>query len=175
MNRVQRRSHASRAFVAVWRAVAAAFGLPAGVAAQSRQVPPAGRARPRRAPEPAAEPPAEAPIDPEAWGREVVRIGQDYTLNARDAVGQVVVISGTATIEGRVDRDVVVVFGKAQLSSTAAIDGSLIVIGGSASVMSGAVVRRDLVVVAGEFDAPVGFMPGGQHIVIGSSVARRAA
>ena len=99
----------------------------------------------------------------------MVRIGQDYTLNARDAVGQVVVISGTATIEGRVDRDVVVVFGKAQLSSTAAIDGSLIVVGGSASVMSGAVVRRDLVVVAGEFDAPVGFMPGGQHIVIGSS------
>src|SRR6185503_6934007 len=33
----------------------------------------------------------------------------------------------------------------------------------------GAVVRRDLVVIAGEFDAPVGFMPGGQHIVIGSS------
>ena len=36
--------------------------------------------------------------------------------------------------------------------------------------MSGAVVRRDLVVVAGDFDAPVGFMPGGQHIVVGSSV-----
>ena len=31
-------------------------------------------------------------------------------------------------------------------------------------------VRRDLVVIAGEFDAPVGFMPGGQHIVVGSSV-----
>jgi uncharacterized RDD family membrane protein YckC len=143
----------------------AAFGLSAVVAAQNRPVPPPAE----RAPDPAAEPAGEAPIDPEAWGREVVRIGQDYTLNARDAVGQVLVISGTATIEGRVDRDVVVVFGKAKLSSTAAIDGSLIVIGGGASAMSGAVVRRDLVVVAGEFDAPVGFMPGGQHIVVGSS------
>ena len=37
------------------------------------------------------------------------------------------------------------------------------------SAMSGAVVRRDLVVIAGGMDAPVGFMPGGQHIVVGSS------
>jgi uncharacterized RDD family membrane protein YckC len=156
----------SRAFVALFVMLAAASGLAAGVAAQGRQVPPPSQ----NVPEQPTEPRVEAPIDPEAWGREVVRIGQDYTLNARDAVGQVAVIAGTATIEGRVDRDVVVVFGKAQISSTAAIDGSLIVIGGSASVMSGAVVRRDLVVVAGEFDAPVGFMPGGQHIVVGSSV-----
>ena len=65
--------------------MAAAFGLSAVVAAQSRQVPPPAES----APDPAAEPPGEAPIDPEAWGREVVRIGQDYTLNAGDAVGQV--------------------------------------------------------------------------------------
>jgi uncharacterized RDD family membrane protein YckC len=155
-----------RAFVAGVVLWTAAFGLSAVVTAQGRPVPPPAES----APEPAAEPPVEAPIDPEAWGREVMRIGQDYTLNAGDAVGEVLVISGAATIEGRVDRDVVVVFGKATLSSTATIDGSLIVIGGGASAMSGAVVRRDLVVVAGEFDAPVGFMPGGQHIVVGSSV-----
>jgi uncharacterized RDD family membrane protein YckC len=141
----------------------AAIGLSAGTAAQTRPVPPAFQ----RAPEPAAEPRVERPIDPDAWGRDVVRIGQDYTLDARDAVGQIVVVSGAATIQGHVDRDVLVVFGKAQLASTAAIDGSLIVIGGSASVRPGAAVRRDLVVMGGAFDGPAGFMPGGQHIVVG--------
>jgi len=144
MNRVQRRSSVG-AVVAAGLLLAAAFGLPAGAAAQSRQIPPPAESAPSSAQEPAPEPTAEAPSDPEAWGREVVRIGQDYTLNARDAVGQAVVISGTATIEGRVDRDVVVGFGRVQLASTAAIDGSLIVFGGSVSVMPGAVVRRDLV------------------------------
>ena len=85
MNRVQRRSSVG-VVVAAGVLLAAAFGLSAGAAAQSRQTPPPVVS----APEPAAEPPAEAPIDPEAWGREVVRIGQDYTLNARDAVGQVI-------------------------------------------------------------------------------------
>jgi uncharacterized RDD family membrane protein YckC len=141
----------------------AAIGLSTGVAAQTRAVPPASQG----ASEPAAEARVERPIDPEAWGRDVFRVGQDYTLNARDAVGQVVVVSGAATIEGRVDRDVLVVFGKAQIASTAAIDGSLVVIGGSASVTPGAAVRRDLVVVGGAIDAPAGFMPGGQHIVVG--------
>jgi uncharacterized RDD family membrane protein YckC len=140
-----------------------AVGLSAGVAAQTRPLPPTSQ----RPPEPAAEPRVERPIDPDAWGRDVLRVGQDYTLDARDAVGQVVVVSGAATIEGRVDRDVVVVFGKAQLASSAEIDGSLIVIGGSASVRPGATVRRDLVVVGGASDAPAGFMPGGQHIIVG--------
>src|SRR5207249_4383995 len=98
---------------------------------------------------------------------EVVRIGQDYTLKAGDVIGQAVVVYGAATIEGRVDRDVVVVFGKAQLASTAIIDGSLIVVGGSAGVTSGATIRQDLVVVGGAFDAPTEFMAGGQEVVIG--------
>jgi uncharacterized RDD family membrane protein YckC len=143
--------------------LAAATGPSPGVAAQTRPVPPASE----RAAESAAEPRVERPIDPDAWARDVLRIGQAYTLDARDAVGQVVVVSGAATIEGHVDRDVVVVLGKARLAGTATIDGSLIVIGGSASMRPGAIVRRDLVVVGGAFDGPVGFMPGGQHIVVG--------
>jgi uncharacterized RDD family membrane protein YckC len=97
----------------------------------------------------------------------VFRFGLDYTLRAGEAVREVLIIAGDAAIEGRVDRDVVVVFGKAQLSSTAAIDGSLIVIGGSALASAGALVGEDLVVVGGGFDAPAGFSPGGQQIVIG--------
>ena len=56
---------------------------------------------------------------------------------------------------------------RAPPSSTA----SLVVVGGSASRSRTA--RRsdaDLVVVGGAFDAPAGFTPGGQHIVIGATV-----
>ncbi|MEO8260885.1 MAG: RDD family protein [Acidobacteriota bacterium] len=158
MNRVQRPRGRVAAAVFVWLAVVCCLPLDGGAQSQV-PAPPAERTPDR---------PVQTPIDREAWGRDVVRIGQDYTLNAGDAIGQALVVSGTATIDGRVERDVVVIFGKVRLSSTAAIEGSLIVIGGSASAMSGAVVRRDLVVVGGEMDSPVGFMPGGQHIVVGS-------
>ena len=101
------------------------------------------------------------------WGRSVLRIGQNYVLRADAIVGEAVVVFGDATIEGRVDRDVVVVLGKAQLASTAVIEGSLVVVGGSANTTSGALIGRDLFVLGGAFDAPAGFSPGGQHIVIG--------
>ena len=101
------------------------------------------------------------------WGRPVLRIGQDYTLKDGDAIREAAVIYGTATIEGRVDRDVVVVFGTVRLASTAVIGGSLVLVGGNAVVAPGAIVHEDLVVVGGAFDAPEGFSPGGHHIVIG--------
>ena len=104
----------------------------------------------------------------EHWGRYVLRIGQDYTLKAGAAVEQVVVISGDATIDGTVDRDIIVVLGKVQLSNTAVVDGSLVVAGGGAIVAPEAKVRRDLVVVGGVLDAPAGFTPGGQQTVIGT-------
>jgi uncharacterized RDD family membrane protein YckC len=102
------------------------------------------------------------------WNSPALRIGQDYVLKADDAVRQVLVIGGDATIEGRVDRDVIVILGKAQLGSTAVIDGSFVVIGGTAVAAEGAQVRRDLLVVGG-LDAPSGFNPGGEHIVIGTA------
>ena len=104
----------------------------------------------------------------ERWGRHVLRIGQDYNLKAGDAVNEVLVIAGNATINGMVDRDVIVILGKAQIASTAVIDGSLVVIGGSAFIAPDSSVRRDLVVIGGVADAPTGFTPGGEHIVIGT-------
>lgn len=104
------------------------------------------------------------------YSSEVLRIGQDYTLRAGESIRQAVIIAGDATIEGRVDRDMVVVFGKTQLASTAVIDGSLIVVGGGVSIMPGATIGLDLVAVAGGYDAPVGFSPRGQHIVIGPAI-----
>jgi len=102
------------------------------------------------------------------WNSPAVRIGQNFELKADQAVRQALVIGGDAIIEGHVDRDVVVILGKAQLASTAVIDGSFVVIGGTASVTEGAKVSRDLLVVGG-IDAPSGFNPGGEHVVVGTA------
>jgi uncharacterized RDD family membrane protein YckC len=102
------------------------------------------------------------------WNNPALRIGQNYTLKAGDLAREVVVIAGDAVIEGRVDRDVVVVLGKAQLASTAVIDGSFVVIGGTAVVAEGAQVREDLFVMGG-LETPAGFNPGGHHVVIGTA------
>src|SRR5918996_59318 len=83
------------------------------------------------------------------WNNPALRIGQNYTLRANDTARDVVVIAGDAIIEGRVDRDVVVVLGRAQLASTAVIDGSFVVLGGTAVVAEGAQVREDLFVAGG--------------------------
>ena len=81
--------------------------------------------------------------------RSILRIWQDYVLRPDDAVRQVVVIFGTATIEGRVDGDVVVVLGQARLASTAVVHGSVVVVAGDVTLAQGAVIRQDLVVVGG--------------------------
>jgi uncharacterized RDD family membrane protein YckC len=109
-------------------------------------------------------------VDQDSWGRPVFRLGQEFVLKAGTEVREAVVIFGDATIDGHVDQDVVVVLGKAQLGSTAVVEGNLVVIGGSATIASGAQIGRDLVVVASAYDAPPGFSPGGQHIVIGANI-----
>jgi uncharacterized RDD family membrane protein YckC len=109
-------------------------------------------------------------VDQDSWGRPVFRLGQEFVLKAGNEVREAVVVFGDARIDGHVDQDVVVVLGKAQLGSTAIVDGNLLVIGGSATIASGAQVGRDLVVVASTYEAPPGFSPGGQHIVIGAYI-----
>ena len=121
---------------------------------------------------------AEAPVAPSErieqvertrWTSPVLRIGQGYTLKAGDAAREIVVIFGDATIEGRVDQNVIVILGSAQLKSTAVIDGSLVVIGGHVQAAEGAQVHDDLFVGGGGLEAPAGFAPGGQYVGIGSS------
>ena len=97
----------------------------------------------------------------------VVRVGDSYTLRAGDRVRDVVVIAGSATIEGEVAGDVIVVVGTARLAGTSVVEGDFVVVGGSATIESGAVVDRDLVVVGGELDAPPEFSPGGEQVAIG--------
>ena len=95
------------------------------------------------------------------------RLGQNYTLAADDEVAEVVVVSGDATIEGHVYRDLVVVLGNVRLASTAVVEGDFVVVGGNAVIAEGAQVGNDLVVVGGSFDAAPGFNPDGEQIVIG--------
>ena len=109
-------------------------------------------------------------VDQGAWGGPVFRLGQEFVLRAGTEVREAIVVFGDATIDGHVDQDVVVVLGKARLGSMAIIEGNLVVIGGSATIASGAQVGRDLVVIASAYDAPPGFSPGGQHVIIGATV-----
>jgi uncharacterized RDD family membrane protein YckC len=97
--------------------------------------------------------------------RDVLRVGSDYTLKTDEQSGDLVVIAGTGVVEGET-RDVVVVFGSADISSTADIRGSLVLIDSDAKVASGAHVRGDLVVVGGQLTAPADFAADGSHVVI---------
>ncbi len=103
------------------------------------------------------------------WGRDVLRIGQDYALKQGESVHDVVVIFSPASIDGYVRGDVTVVFGTVQIGPTAVIGGSLIVIGGNVTVQPGAAVQRDLVVLGGGLEAPTSFTPGGQHVAVGAT------
>ena len=133
------------------------------------------------APGRAQQPPA-PPSPPEviaAWGsqrfvddqfgrsrvRDVVRVGSDYTLPAGEQSGDLVLVTGSGTVEGET-RDTVVVFGKATIASTASILGNLVLIGSEATLADGARVRGDLVVVGGHFSAPPAFAADGAHVVI---------
>jgi uncharacterized RDD family membrane protein YckC len=118
-------------------------------------------------------PPAHAaPQDDRFWtphGNPVIRVWQDYLLKAGDDAGDIVVIAASATIDGHVHGDVVVVLGGIHLASTAVIDGSLTVVAGNATIAEGATIRQDFVVVGGGLEAPPGFTPGGQHVIIGAT------
>ena len=103
------------------------------------------------------------------WGRNVLRVGQDYALKQGESVHDAVVVFSPATIDGYVRGDVVVVFGTVQIGATAVINGSLIVVGGNVAVQPGAAVHQDLVVIGGGLDAPTEFNPGGQHIAVGAN------
>jgi uncharacterized RDD family membrane protein YckC len=114
-------------------------------------------------------PPIERVDLEERWRyRPVLRIWQDYALRAGETVRHVNVIFGDATIDGRVDGDVVVVFGNVRLGSTAVVRGAVVNVAGNATVINGASVRDEFVVVGGVVDAPATFSPGGEHVAIGS-------
>ena len=102
------------------------------------------------------------------YWRPVLRIGQDYALRANEVVRDVTVVFGSARIDGRVEGDLVVIFGPVTLSNTAVIEGSFVVVGGNATVQAGAIVRDEVVVIGAGLDVPENFIFGSGHFVIGT-------
>jgi uncharacterized RDD family membrane protein YckC len=100
--------------------------------------------------------------------RNAFRLGQDLTVGPDETVRDAAVVFGNATIAGHVTGNLVVIFGTANIASTAVIDGDFVTIGSGAKVQPGASAQRDVVVVGGPLDAPAGFGTGGGQIVIGS-------
>lgn len=144
----------------------------ADLAAQTSAAAPGRRTAAVQVPTPADASQPEQPPDTERrfrFRRPIVRVGQDYTVRADDAVREIRSVFGDVTIEGRVEGEVLVVLGSARLASTAVVEGSVVVVGGSATIDAGASIQRDLVVVGGTLSAPPGFSPEGEHVVIGSA------
>ncbi len=96
---------------------------------------------------------------------EVVSIGQDAELKAGDSAPQVVVIGGTAKIEGAVDEDVVVIGGDAQIDGDVGRD--VVVVMGTVHLGPKAVLHRDLVVVGGTSDVADGAKVEGRTQEVG--------
>ena len=123
-----------------------------------------------------AQNPAPVPADRQPATRtdrgEVVRFGSDFTLNIGEAVEELAVILGDATIAGHVEGDIAVVFGDLSLAESAVIDGDLAVIGGATTVQSGARVEGDLAVIGGSLDAPPEFSPSGEQFVLLAEVVQ---
>ena len=101
-------------------------------------------------------------------GGEVVQIGRSYTLPAGKRVESVVVLAGTARIEGAIEQDLVVVAGTATLAGTARVGGDVVVVAGTGDVQPGAEVGGDLVAVGSGLKVPPGFAPGGDQVSVGA-------
>ena len=85
----------------------------------------------------------QVPRTPRARRREdIVRIGGSVTVDSDEYVrGDVVVIGGSANINGEVDGEVVVVGGSARFGPQADVRGDITVVGGGLSRDPGAVIR----------------------------------
>ena len=74
-----------------------------------------------------------------------VRVGRDYHLPADQIVNwPVVVIGGSATIDGRVEDDVVVIGGPVRIGPTAQIRADVVSVGGEVHVADGAEVNGEI-------------------------------
>jgi hypothetical protein len=93
-----------------------------------------------------------------------LRILRDYELKAGEtAFDPIVVLGGSASIDGRVEDDVVVVGGSLRVGPTAVIRGNVAAVGGKATIDPAAQIRGsvDETIVAGpDFDVNLGWLTG---------------
>lgn len=122
--------------------------------------------------QPADSPARTADADDESRGRvwrdgkDAVMIGNDFVLKEDEVAANVVVVSGNATIRGRVTQDLVVVAGSANITGT--VDGDVAVVLGSATLGSNAEVKRDVTVVGGILTSEPTTKIGGEPVVVSS-------
>ena len=88
------------------------------------------------------------------FNRQIVRVGQSYSLGEGESVREIHSGLADITIAGTVEYDVVVIVGSLRLTNTAKIGGNVLVIGGTLTIDSGASVARDMAVIGGNLDAP---------------------
>jgi hypothetical protein len=87
----------------------------------------------------------------EVRGHDLVRFGEDMHIPYYQLVrGNVVIVGGDLRIDGKVMGDVVNIFGKTTLSSSAIVNGEVVTIMGSLARSDDAVIGGETVLVGGE-------------------------
>jgi uncharacterized RDD family membrane protein YckC/cytoskeletal protein CcmA (bactofilin family) len=97
-------------------------------------------------------------------GKDTVMVGNDFVLKEDEVAANVVVVSGNATIRGRVAKDLVVVAGSANVTGT--VDGDMVTVLGSATLGPNAEVKRDVTVVGGTLTSEPTSKIGGTPTVV---------
>lgn len=99
---------------------------------------------------------------------DVVKIGEDFTLEKDQVARDVVIIGGKATIHGTVRGDCVIVMGEAVIHGT--LERDLVAVMAPTHLSSNAVIRRDAVVIGGTLQSDPGAEVGRQRheVAIGS-------
>ncbi len=96
---------------------------------------------------------------------EIVKIGSDAVLKEGEVCREVVVVRGSATIDGTIDGDLVVVAGSATVNGK--VKGDMVVVLGSAKLGPKALVKGDATVVGGTLDADPEAKIDGQRVEVG--------
>ena len=99
--------------------------------------------------------------------KPMVRIHQDFVLKAGEKVDDVVVVGGKALIDGTVEGDLVVVFGKVALGTNAVIKGNFVNVFGGTDLGAGSKVEGDLTAVLSNALLGPGVEVGGEVHVVG--------
>ncbi len=79
--------------------------------------------------------------------RDLVAVGNSVELKEGETAGDVVVIGGSVTVDGIVQRDVVVILGTAKLGPKADVKGDVVVVLGALEADPAAQIGRDRVVI----------------------------
>jgi uncharacterized RDD family membrane protein YckC len=82
-------------------------------------------------------------------GNGRVLVGENLVVETGETVGEVVLLGGSASIDGTVGSDLVVVGGKAKLGPTAEVKGDVVIVGGKLEADPSARINGDRVLVGG--------------------------